>query len=209
MISNQVVRELLAPFDVPISDESIRNVIVYADLLHRWNRKINLTSISSAQECISRHFGESFLASRKVRLRGRLLDVGSGAGFPGLALKLISSQLDVVLLEPVAKKRAFLKEVARACRLGPIQVIGKRLDEFAQSEEGGGFDIITARAVGGLASLVATSMELLRRGGHLCLWLGLRQVQGILEANPEIRWLEPETIPFSRDRVILVGVQVK
>jgi 16S rRNA (guanine527-N7)-methyltransferase len=207
MISRKAVRELLAPFDLSISDETIDKLIVYVDLLLRWNSKINLTSISTAEECITRHFGESFLLSRKVQLSGCLLDIGSGAGFPGLALKLIAPQLEVVLLEPVGKKRAFLKEVTRVCGMGSVQVVGSRLDAFSRSEQGRIFDIITARAVGGLELLVSAAKGLLRPGGHLCLWVGMQQVQGIREANSGLQWLEPEAIPLSHDRLIMVAVR--
>jgi len=207
MISRNAVRELLIPFDNSISDECIDKLIVYVDLLLRWNRKINLTSISTPEECITRHFGESFLLSRKVQLSGRLLDIGSGAGFPGLALKLIAAHLEVVLLEPVAKKRAFLKEVARACHMGPVQVIGSRLEEFARVEEEAKFDIITARAVGGLELLVPAAKGLLCPDGHLCLWLGTQQLQGILKANSGLEWMEAERIPFSQGRALLVGAR--
>ncbi len=198
---------MLAPFYLSISDETIDRLIVYVDLLLRWNSKINLTSISTAEECITRHFGESFLASRLVQLRGSLLDIGSGAGFPGLALKLIAPELEVVLLEPVGKKRAFLKEVARVCGMGSVLIVGSRLDEFASSEQGRIFDIITVRAVGGLELLVPTAKGLLRPDGHLCLWVGTQQVQGIRETNSELQWLEPEAIPLSHDRLIMVATQ--
>lgn len=207
MISRSAVRELLAPFDLSISDETIDKLIVYVDLLLRWNSKINLTSISTAEECITRHFGESFQVSRLVQLRDSLLDIGSGAGFPGLALKLIAPQLEVVLLEPVGKKKAFLKEVVRVCAMGQVTVLGKRLDEFAHSEQGQTFDIVTARAVGGLELLVPAAKSLLRPDGHLCLWVGRQQVQGIREANSGLQWLEPEAIPLSRNRLIMVGVR--
>lgn len=205
MLSMDNVRELLAPFKIPISDQSIESLIVYLDLLLCWNRKINLTSISTPEECVTRHFGESFLVSRKVQLSGRLLDIGSGAGFPGLALKLIAPQLEVVLLEPVAKKRAFLKEVARACNMDHIQVVGSRLDEFVRSEGEQTFDIITVRAVGGLTSLVPQARGLLRHQGRLCLWLGAQQVREIHGRDAGIEWSEPEAIPLSNDRVLLVG----
>lgn len=205
MNSRNNVRKLLAPFEISISDERIDKLIVYVDLLLRWNRKINLTSITTPEECITRHFGESFLVSRMVELRGLLLDIGSGAGFPGLALKLIAPELDVVLLEPVAKKRAFLKEVARACALGPVQVSGSRFDEFAQAEPGRCFRIITARAVGGLNLLIPAAKGLLCPDGHLCLWVGRDQVGEIREADSDVQWLESEAIPPSHDRLILVG----
>lgn len=207
MISGNVVRKLLAPFEVAVSEDAVASVIVFIDLLFRWNRRFNLTSISTPEECVTRHFGESFMLSRMVELRGILLDIGSGAGFPGLALKLLAPQLQVVLLEPVGKKRAFLKEVARACGMGSVHVVGSRLDEFARAEQGRGFDIITARAVGGLGSMVPAARGLLSPDGYLCLWVGRQQTREIQEGDPDLQWLEPAAIPLSRDRRIMVGVR--
>lgn len=195
------------PFDISLSGETIDNLAVYLDLLLRWNQKINLTSIRTPEECITRHFGESFLISQAVLLRGRLLDIGSGAGFPGLAVKLIAPDLEVVLLEPVAKKRAFLKEAARVCGMGSVQAVGSRLEEFCQTEQPQSFDIITVRAVGGLESLVSLAMGLLKSGGHLCLWVGSQQVKEIRDTNPDLQWLEPVKVPLSHERVILVGMR--
>ena len=201
------MRELLAPFDISISDDGVDRLVVYVDLLLRWNRKINLTSINDAEECITRHFGESFLLSNLLELRGLLLDIGSGAGFPGLALKLIIPALEVVLLEPVSKKRSFLKEVSRVCGMGPVEVNGNRFEDFAVKEVSRSFDIITSRAVGGFESMVQVAGSFLKPGGHLCLWLGSAQVQAIQMGSRGLSWLAPETIPLSRDRVILVGSQ--
>jgi 16S rRNA (guanine527-N7)-methyltransferase len=208
MLDKNAVRELLLPFNISISEESTENLLLYLELLLRWNQKINLTAIEAPEECVIRHFGESFLISKSVRLNGRLLDIGSGAGFPGLAAKLIAPNLEVVLLEPVAKKRAFLKEVTRVCSMSSVQIFGKRLDEFAHTEEARSFDLITVRAVGGLESLVPTATILLKSGGHICLWVGGTQVGGIREANPGIQWQNPVTIPLSLDRLILSGVRV-
>src|SRR5579885_3761947 len=89
MLSPETVRELLEPFSIQLSEADIDKIQQYVDLLLRWNQKINLTSIRTPEECLTRHFGESFLLARMFPLQGRLLDIGSGAGFPGLALKLI------------------------------------------------------------------------------------------------------------------------
>lgn len=207
MLVRNTVRELLAPFDISLSDETIDRLIVYVDLLLRWNRKINLTSVDTPQECITRHFGESFFVTKVVKLRGRLLDIGSGAGFPGLAVKLIAPDLEVVLLEPIAKKRAFLKDVARACGMNSVSVVGSRLEEFFRTEEPGRFDIITVRAVGGLESLIPTAVELLNAEGHLCLWVGAQQVGEIREGNRHLNWLDPVEIPLSHERQILAATR--
>jgi 16S rRNA (guanine527-N7)-methyltransferase len=205
MFSRNGVRALLEPFEIPLRDDSIDKLIVYLDLLLRWNRKINLTAIRTPEECVTRHFGESFFLSRLTSLRGRVLDVGTGAGFPGLALKLIAADLEVVLLEPVAKKRAFLKEVSRACEFTGVDVLGRRLEEYSQGERELTVDIITFRAVGGLELLIPIARSLLKRDGRLCLYLGNQQVRAIIEREPDWKWQDPVAIPLSHDRQILQG----
>lgn len=206
MLDRVAVRELLSPFDLSLSAETIDKLLIYLDLLIRWNRKINLTAIGTAEECVTRHFGESFLISKIVKLRGSLLDIGSGAGFPGLAIKLIAPDLDVILLEPIAKKRAFLKEVSRVCGMTRVEVAGSRLEELARAQEPQSLDLITIRAVGGLQPLIRKAAPLLKSGGHFCLWLGRQQVIEIRDDNAGIHWYEPLEIPISRDRCILTGM---
>lgn len=206
MLTRNAVRALLEPFDLPLSDDSIDRLIMYLQLLLRWNQRINLTAIWTQEECVTRHFGESLLLSRHTRLRGRLLDIGSGGGFPGLALKLVAEDVEVVLLEPVAKKRAFLKEVLRACRFEKVKVLGARLEEYSPDSQSSKFDIITVRAVGGLELLVPVATGLLKPGGRLCLWVGRRQVDAIQAASPELKWLKPVVIPMSQERRIIQGI---
>lgn len=205
MLDRLTVRKLLIPFDVTLSDDNVDKLLEYLALLLRWNRKINLTSIPTPEECVTRHFGESFFLSRVVPLQGRLLDIGSGAGFPGLALKLLVPDLEVVLLEPVAKKRAFLKEVARSCGMGSVRVSGSRIQEFSHEGPAHSFDLITVRAVGRLESVVPAAIGLLKPNCYLCLWVGRQQVAEICGANPDLRWQEPVSIPLSSERQILAG----
>ena len=205
MLDRQTVRGLLSPFNLTLSDAALDTLLVYLDLLLRWNRKINLTSIRTPEECVTRHFGESFWLSHAVPLEGRLLDIGSGAGFPGLAIKLLAPELDVTLLEPVGKKRAFLKEVARSCGISRVRVLGSRLEEFLRQQGSGPFDLVTARAVGGMGSLIPAAAGLMRPGGRLCLWVGNQQVGEILEMGSNFEWMEPMPIPLSHERLILVG----
>jgi 16S rRNA (guanine527-N7)-methyltransferase len=207
MLERGTILELLSPFDISLAEESIEKLLTYLNLLLQWNQKINLTSIADPEECVTRHFGESFLISKAIRLNGRLLDIGSGAGFPGLATKLIAPDLEVVLLEPVAKKRAFLKEVARLCGMSSVQVVGRRLEEFAHTEKPQSFDIITVRAVGGLESLIPTAVALLKRGGHFCLWVGNQQICGIRDTISDLQWQDPVAVPLSHERFIISGVR--
>jgi 16S rRNA (guanine527-N7)-methyltransferase len=197
--------QILSPFGISLTAQESRTVLVYLDLLLRWNRRINLTAIRSPEECVTRHFGESLYLAKWVALSGRLLDVGSGAGFPGLALKIAEPELPVTLLEPVAKKRAFLKEVARGCGFDRVEVRGERLEDYLLLPPPAPFDLVTARAVGNIKALVQDSAKCLAPGGHLCLWLSQRQAAALARQGLGLTWQPPIHLPLGRERQILVG----
>jgi 16S rRNA (guanine527-N7)-methyltransferase len=179
MMDQATVRRLLEPFGLSLSGDQIGQLIAYLELLLRWNKKINLTAIRDAPSCVRRHFGESLYLGCWAELRGRLLDIGSGAGFPGLCLKIIFPDLSVTLLEPVAKKRAFLKEVARVCGMDLVEVRRERLEDFVAAPSPPVYDAATARAVGHLEELVPLAARCLKPGGALFLWLSPRQARSI------------------------------
>jgi 16S rRNA (guanine527-N7)-methyltransferase len=205
MLSARTVRDLLQPFSAKLSDDHLTQIITYTELLLRWNKKIRLTAIQSPEECITRHFGESFFLINTITPSGRLLDVGSGAGFPGMALKLLCRQLVMCLLEPSGKKRAFLKEVARACQLGPVEVVGKRLEKFIGEAGIRPFDFVTIRAVGNLGEVLPHALNCVSSGGRICLWLGSKQVTEVQQYDLPMEWGQATAIPLSRNRQILVG----
>lgn len=207
MLTESSVREILQPFDLELSYHQVGQVLTYLDLLLRWNRKINLTGIRAPEECLTRHFGESLYLARWVELRGSLLDIGSGAGFPGLALKIVFPSLAATLLEPVGKKRAFLKEVARACEIERVEVRSERLQDFFAKALGAAFDACSARAVGKLRQLVPQAVSCLKPGGNLCLWLSHAQAEGLATTQPLVDWHPAIAVPLGRERVILVGTR--
>jgi 16S rRNA (guanine527-N7)-methyltransferase len=208
MLTAERVDELLQPFGFSLSSPQFEVLVTYLDLLLRWNRKINLTAVTNPSGIVQRHFGESFYLSKVLELAGKLFDIGSGAGFPGLALKIAAPELEVTLLEPVAKKRAFLKEVARACQITDVEVLSDRLEAFAQGPRLASFDLATARAVGGLETLVPAAAKCLKHGGQLALWLGADQVAEAQKTGQDLRWSLPVPIPLSNQRIILVGKMV-
>jgi len=208
MIEEAAVGKLLAPFRVGLTPAQSGLLLQYLELLQRWNRKINLTAVRSEADCVTRHFGESLFVTSWMHLHGRLLDVGSGAGFPGLALKIVCPELEVTLLEPVAKKRAFLKEVARTCGMKSVEVRGERLEGFVKLIPSPTYDVVTSRAVGHLKTLLPLAVSCLRAGGHLCLWLGGEHSVERQDAGLPISWQPPVLIPISRERWIQIGTKV-
>lgn len=215
MLNDSALRRLLQPFAVELSSAQTAQLLTYLELVLRWNQRINLTSIDTPDECVTRHFGESLYLARRVELQGKLLDIGSGAGFPGLALKIAFPQLAVTLLEPVAKKRAFLKEVARACGMEAVEVRPERLENFQNRSFPPGqqplFDAVTARAVGNLVRLIPQVANWLKPAGHLYLWLSHNQGERLVREqrlSPAlIQWDAPLAVPLARQREIWSGTR--
>ena len=196
MLSEETVRQLLEPFGLTLSAQQTGQVVAYLALLLRWNEKINLTSIRDPTDCVRRHFGESLYLGRCVELSGKLLDIGSGAGFPGLCLKILFPELAVTVLEPVAKKRGFLKEAARVCGMSGVEVRRERLEEFADSAGAAeGYESATARAVGNLQELIPLASRCLKPGGGLFLWLSRRQASEIGYQGGEMRKVRGLGVP--------------
>jgi 16S rRNA (guanine527-N7)-methyltransferase len=205
VLPRAVLRRLLEPFSLVLDDSQEERLLAYLDLLLRWNSRINLIGPATPEQCVTRHFAESLYLTRHVNLHGRLLDIGSGAGFPGLALKIARQDLDITLLEPIAKKRAFLKEVARACQMGSVEVLPDRLECFAKLVPRPSFDFVTSRAVGGVSDLAEYSSILLKKGGILCLWLGRGQASELPGSGSIYTWRKSIPVPLSRKREIAVG----
>lgn len=207
MLDETRLRILLEPFGLSLSSAQLGQILTYLRLLLRWNQKINLTGIRDPEECVTRHFGESLFVAGHLELRGSLLDIGSGPGFPGLALKIAFPELAATLLEPVAKKRAFLKEAARVCEFANVEVRGERLEDFASGDRIPTFDFATMRAVGNLQLTVPLGAKLLKPNGNFLLWLTKDQAAGLSAIPSGLIWTEPLFIPLTRAGEIWRGAK--
>ena len=207
VIDETRLRQLLEPFGLTLSSAQAHQILAYLHLLLRWNQKINLTAIRDPEESVTRHFGESLFLARHVQLYGDLLDIGSGAGFPGLALKIAAPRISVTLLEPVAKKRAFLKEAARVCGFRQVEVRGERLEDLVRATPAPAFDFATMRAVGNLEVLAPLAARCLKPNGSLCLWLTQDQTAGLGSIECGLTWSEPLPVPLSRASEIWLGLK--
>jgi 16S rRNA (guanine527-N7)-methyltransferase len=133
---------------------------------------------------------------------GRLADVGSGAGFPGLALKLLAPDLEVFLIESVMKKAAFLLEVVRHLNLTGVKAVVSRFEDLRDTLAP--LDFICARAIGDHHQLLDWAKYNLNIGGQVVLWLGVEDAKHVT-ALPGWTWREPIPIPESLRRSLLVG----
>ncbi len=199
------IQELLAGFHLECPVSLAEQVRVYMEFLNRWNQHVNLTSIQDPADWIATHFAESFYATRfMLSGEGPVLDVGSGAGFPGLAIKLYQTDFKVILLEPRQKKAAFLTAVSRELALSGVTVLCKTLEECRSDDFSLPPAVLTMRAVGQIGKMIQDGLQWLKRPGKVLLFSTLKQVQ--LRADwPALEWQDPLPIPWSRQRCLLIG----
>lgn len=202
-LSLEEIARTLAPYvDKAVPDPQLISISKYLALLQKWNQTIPLTSIGEDTEIVARHFGESMFAGSFVPLEhGRLADVGSGAGFPGIPLKIAFPELQVTLLEPNIKKCAFLREVQGALGMSGVEVARSRYEDFGAPNS---FDFICSRALGGYRRLLQWSKTVLKPKGYVILWLGTED-SSLMARTKGWNWELPVSIPESRRRVILTG----
>ncbi len=199
----EAVRVALKHYEVDATPDLCASVSQYMDLLKRWNQRISLTSVRGSDAMLRLHFGESFWAAKFVDFgKSRLADVGSGTGFPGLALKLVCPDLQVTLIESNAKKAAFLAEVVRTLNLRHVEIFRGRAEAWVP--DGRHFDFMTARAVGDFPALLDWGASYLSPGGKAVLWVGLDAMPS-LHVDPRWAWQEPSLIPGSQQRYIVAG----
>jgi 16S rRNA (guanine527-N7)-methyltransferase len=206
-IGDRRIRDALSPFGISPNESKTAQIREYTRLLLKWNRSINLTSITDPVEIVARHFGESMYPSKLLAVENcRLADVGTGAGFPGLALKIACPSVQLTLIESNKKKCAFLAEVVRALEFADVEI---RLERFEQIRpETLLADIITSRAVGEFKQLIRWSASALARRGHLVLWLGADDSTRVA-SSPGWTWQPAVRLPDSQRRFILIGRPVE
>ncbi len=203
--SAAVIRRALGEFKLPAYDDQVLQIQQYIGILLAWNEKINLTAIRDPLEILYRHICESMYASVAVPVEnGRLADVGSGAGFPGLPLKIIRPNLRVFLVESSIKKVTFLAEVTRELGLKDVQVLARRYEELG--EEVAPLDFVCSRALGEFPAFLewANSQQIAAK--QVILWIGARDLPEI-QKNRTWDWAEPIQVPNSLRRLLLVGTK--
>src|SRR5216684_217717 len=177
-LSADTICRAMREFQLPVSSEQVALIQRYMGMLTAWNDKINLTAIRDPLEMLYRHFCESMYATVAVPLqKGRLADVGSGGGFPGLALKIISPGLQVFLIESNVKKATFLAEVVRDLELTDARVLVSRYEELG--EEITPVDFVCSRALGEFDKFLNWAGSARVAAGQVVLWAGGRDVEDI------------------------------
>ena len=202
-LTDQQILIALMPFGITPAPEKTESIRRYISLLLEWNQKISLTGLSDPAEIASRHFGECWFVTRLLGLEaGRLADVGSGAGFPGLALKVLCPGLEIMLIEQNKKKSAFLAEIIRSLSLEGVSVFASAYEDWSAPQAS--LDFITARAIGQYPRFLKWAAPVLKPGGKAILWLGDEE-SNHLQSKSGWSWNLPVRIPLSLRRQILIG----
>lgn len=153
---------------VRFSVEQIEQFYKYMNLLIEWNEKMNLTAITEPKEIILKHFIDSITILKYIDDNSKLVDVGTGAGFPGVPLSIMNPTLKITLVDSLNKRLIFLQEVVKELNLKNIEIVHARAEEFGQNKNcREKFDIATSRAVANLATLSEYLVPLVKIDGKI------------------------------------------
>jgi 16S rRNA (guanine527-N7)-methyltransferase len=205
-MTTERIAEQLAPFveSKSLADPQLKTIKLYLELLLKWNAKLNLTAVRDPEEVITRHFGESLFAAGQLFPDGdsheSVIDIGSGAGFPGLPLKLWSPTIELTLVESNQRKATFLREVIRTLNLRSASVMAERAESVSLRA-----DVVTLRAVERFEHILPVAFGLVKPRGRIALLIGDAQAGLAQSALPNTAWRNPIPIPLSRNRTLLIG----
>lgn len=161
-----LLKEKFSLFDINLSDFQIIQFETYFKLLKEWNEKFNLTTILSEEDVIVKHFLDSVLCVKNLKNGSKILDIGSGAGFPALPLKIVNDSLNITMIDSVNKKVTFLNEVIANLNLKNAHAYHTRAEDMAKGEYRESFDYVVSRAVASLNTLSEYCLPFVKINGY-------------------------------------------
>lgn len=217
LISYEAMRELFYGGGMELTEEQYRQFSCYAELLCDWNERMNLTAITDPEGIAVKHFYDSVYPFTLLPPKegSRLIDVGTGAGFPSVPLKIMRRDIELTLLDSLNKRLNFLGEVSSQLGLG-AELIHGRAEEQGRFIKAGnplreGFDIATARAVANLRELCEYCLPFIKVGGRFCALKGKTGEEELSEAGNALKTLGGEVelckkyqLPGGDERVLIV-----
>ncbi len=189
------IKPLCSEFGVEITPEITEKLNLYGNLLLEWNSKINLTAITEPEDVLYKHFYDCilFFKNSSIPQNAKLIDVGTGAGFPGLVLKIVRPDLEVTLLDSLNKRISFLNDVIGKLGLSKITAVHSRAEDGGRSPEfREKFDIACARAVAAMPVLMEYCIPFVKQGGQFIAMKGPSVQDELALCNNAIRQLGVE-----------------
>ena len=203
MIDKERLAQKCSTWNIVLSGAQLDLLDRYAEILVDYNQKVNLTAITSPEGIEDRHFADSLLFAAQPEVQGKLVDVGTGAGFPGMPLRILKDDFDLTLLDSLGKRVNWLQEVCDELQLKRVACVHARAEEFAMQHREQ-FDIATSRAVAQLSILSELCLPLIKVGGQFIAMKSVDTEDEIAAAKSAIKTLgghivkvEDYTIPTS------------
>lgn len=182
---------------INLSEKQVKQFDQYRQLLQEYNQKVNLTAIIETDDIYIKHFYDSLIPSFHQKIYGELLDVGAGAGFPSLPLKIVYPNLKVTILEPISKKTNFLKIVTKKIGLD-VKIINERAEDYIKKSSDK-YDFVTARAVASLPILAELCIPFVKVGGYFISMKGSRYQKELDLSKNAFKLLKSEVVNVYED----------
>lgn len=199
-----VIEALVRPMLLgPLPTLAYQQLALYVALVERWNRRMNLTAIRDPKTFVQLHIGESLRCAQL--LPGEVtavMDFGSGAGLPGIPIQVARPELIVTLAESQNKKAAFLHEAIRELGLVQTNVYAGRVEDMPAGQQ---FDLVTLRAVDKMGLALRAAYLRIKIRGWMAVLTSQRETSTLQSSLPAMEWSEPEAIPGSEQRILMLG----
>lgn len=172
--------------EINLSESQLDKLYKYMNMLIEWNTKINLTAITEPKDIILKHFVDSFTVNRFIKKNSKLVDVGTGAGFPGIPLSILREDINITLVDSLNKRIMFLDEVISNLNLKNVSTVHARIEDFAHDANyRKKFDVATSRAVASLSVLAEYMVALLRVNGK-CICMKGSEIEEELKNSQKV-----------------------
>ena len=180
----RLLKDSASALDLQLSEKQIECFYQHMTALMAWSSKINLTAIGDPYEMAIKHFVDSIAPIKYCNPMSRVLDMGSGAGFPGLPLKVWHPDIELTMVDAVRKKVSFLKHVVRLIGLKNTRVFQARVEDISHDPTFAAFDTIVCRAFGNLTYIVECALPLLSGDGQILIWKGHKPEKELQALSP-------------------------
>ena len=192
---NKKLEEKLKLIDINISETEIENFKIYMELLLEWNEKINLTTITNEDDMILKHFIDSLTIKKYMSENEKIIDIGTGAGFPGIPLAIMNKNNEITLMDSLNKRIVFLNDVIDKLKLTNVKAIHSRAEELARNKTyREKYDVAVSRAVANLSTLVEYMLPFVSVGGKCICMKGPNIEEELKNAKNAIKELGGEII---------------